>query len=336
MSPPHMKHLGLRPAGGPPRSKQRGHGASPARSKQHLGRKQGTSLSHSNSPIDARHGSPEKIFPPDDESSWFSKKRAYLAHARAVSYAMQGKSAGGSALAWVEDLWGDSKSKKPARVQSFLGGAFLRMYLDHEVDPDVIKRASVEIAESPEFANLQTQMNAKCQAELAQAHARQPVTEAIKAIYAKDLNRVREKSGIAFRYTLNAVIGGVTGVSVKDARILASRPKGGSAGANAEIDYEVDVVFSDTYDFENRRTGVYETYRKRLAHLLALNDFTAFEAEYGGELLPTGKTNLDSAAIFASFMYALEKKGWTPGPLAWEVSVPMRGTTTVPATRPPR
>ena len=90
--------------------------------------------------------------------------------------------------------------------------------------------------------------------------------------------------------------------------------------------FRVDVTFQDTYDFDNTRHGEYDKYRKKLARLLGANDFDGFENAYYREVQPADrwhKTKLDNAAIFASFMYALEMKGWTPGSLPWEVTVPM-------------
>jgi hypothetical protein len=200
------------------------------------------------------------------------------------------------------------------------------MYLDHKVDPEILKQAAAEIGQSPEFARLQTEMNSKVQVQL--AHARkEPSASDLAALYGKDLNHVQHRKGIAFRYTLNAVIGGVSGVKVESAQILS---RGVRAGQMA-LDYRVNVNFADTYDFENKRTGAYEAYRQKLAYLLSINDFTRFEDAYDNEAMPWGspKTHLDGAAVFASFMYALERKGWTPGPLPWNVSVPMMGTVTL-------
>jgi hypothetical protein len=324
MGAPQNTHLGRHPsprAPQPPASKNLGRskpGASHAGA--HAGRKPAHALT---------------MFPSDDPTSFFSKQRAYLEHAYEVSYLMQGKSGAETALDWVEHVFSDNNKRKPPRIQSFLGGAFLRMYLDHKVDPDIVQTAGAEIGQSPEFAKLQAEMTTKCQAELPGVHTKHTLTEQIAALYGKDLDRIRKKHGIAFKYTLNPVIGGVTGVKVSGARIVGKTPK----GKNVEVSYDVDVVFSDVYDFTNKRQGVYEAYRKRLALLLAFNDFSEFEKEYFTEVQPIGKfraNHLDNAAVFASFMYALEKKGWTPGGLPWEVTVPMHGTVTLPETRVPR
>src|SRR5262249_30067482 len=86
----------------------------------------------------------------------------------------------------------------------------------------------------------------------------------------------------------------------------------------------------DTYDFANKRDGEYALYRSRLAELLKKNQFCEFEKAYWGEMCPSSsgpRTHLNTKAVlFASFMYALEQRGWTPGPLPWQVTIPMRGT----------
>ena len=92
-------------------------------------------------------------------------------------------------------------------------------------------------------------------------------------------------------------------------------------------DAYVNITFSDTYDFENRRYGEYDHYRKELALYLGANDFEGFESVYSREAhhpfdKKMHKTHLDNAAVFASFMYALEQKRWTPGGMKWDVTVP--------------
>ena len=93
-----------------------------------------------------------------------------------------------------------------------------------------------------------------------------------------------------------------------------------------EITYELQVKISDVYDFQNKRTGEYARYRENLATLLRSDQYERFNVAYFGEAHPIQRLRhirLDLAATFASFMYALERKGWTPGGLAWEVTVPM-------------
>lgn len=256
-------------------------------------------------------------------------KQAYLDHAREVSYAMQGKVLGEKGIDAVNQLLGDfglKKPSKPARVQSFLGGKFLRMYLDGEVDPDAVEAAGQEIAAAPTFASLTRSVDSRI-AKMAAASKRLPTEEELAARALKYLSYKREHGGIAFKQTLNPVIGGVSGVAVSKAVILSQEP----TPKGTRVEYEIHVIFKDTYDFENERSGVYDRYRKELADHLQKDEFSQFDKKYYGAI--TGwdgyeQPQLDNAALFASFMYALEKKGWTPGPLAWEVTVPMRGSFT--------
>jgi hypothetical protein len=114
----------------------------------------------------------------------------------------------------------------------------------------------------------------------------------------------------------------VTGADVDSVRIASE--KAGDKGIDRT--YTIGITFYDVYDFENKRTGEYDVYRKKLAALLRADRFDDFEKAFGVETgLVDGHrtTKLDDAAVFASFMYALEKKGWTPGGLAWKVTVPV-------------
>jgi hypothetical protein len=245
--------------------------------------------------------------------------------ARTTSYAMSGKSLAEASEREVEDVWHaitGSTGYKRARVQSVLGGAFLRMYLDGKVDPSVVTDAGEEIAASPEFARLA----AALQGHL--AHQRIDPAKAESQITSRADAYLRARlahRGIAFRYELNAVIGGVSGVGATGAT---------AAPAGSVLRYTVTVEFSDSYDFKNRRSGAYERYRKHLAALLFAGMYPDFWEAYWREATGVRRTtSLDKAAIFASYMYAVEEKGWTPGPLPWRVAIPMRGS--VPLTGRP-
>jgi hypothetical protein len=257
------------------------------------------------------------------------KKAKYLAYARRVSYLMQGKSEAEGAESWIEEQLkkvGVGKGK-PGRVQSVLGGAFLRMYLDGKKDPSVIAQAGVEIGQSPEFKHLTEELASYLQNEISRQHLAKVSPDDIRRMADRHLKAVKTKSGIAFRYTLNAVIGGVTGVAVNQVSDL-----GDTVSANGTASkFEIEITLSDTYDFQNKRSGEYEHYRQKLARLLLANEFDKFDEAYEGEVhypidISTHKTHLDNAAVFASFMFALEKKKWTPGGLAWDVTVPAEVT----------
>lgn len=254
------------------------------------------------------------------------KKSEYLRHAREVSYLMQAKSEAESAESWIEEelkkIRGGGGKSKPRRVQSFLGGAFLRMYLDGKVDPDIVAKAGEEIGESPEFKRLSEELNKYIQGTVDAHRLTKPEPEKIRVIADQHLKAIKKKSGIAFRYTLNAVIGGVTDVEVKSVTHLEDKTVPNGTASK----YRVEVTFYDTYDFQNKRSGEYDQYRKQLAKYLLANDFEKFEEAYMLEAQPFARslhhTKLDNAAVFASFMYALERKGWTPGGLPWNVTVP--------------
>ena len=257
------------------------------------------------------------------------KKAKYLAHARRVSYLMQGKSEAEGVESWFEETLkkvGVGKGK-PRRVQSFLGGAFLRMYLDGKTDPTVIAKAGTEIGQSPEFKRLTEELAAYLQGEVTRQHLQKASTDDIRRMADRHLKAIKAKSGIAFRYTLNAVIGGVTGVAVSRVTDLGDTV----TASGTESKFKIEITFSDTYDFANKRSGEYERYRQKLARLLLANDFDKFDEAYEAEIhypidVSTHKTHLDNAAVFASFMFALEKKKWTPGGLPWDVTVPAEVT----------
>ena len=259
---------------------------------------------------------------PEEAPYW---KSIYVQHAYSVSYVMQAKSAGESAWEWGRELLDSLDGEiedKPARVQSFLGGAFLRMYLDHEVDQEIIDQAGKEIAVSKEWKALTAGVAAYVQ-QIANRTPKPLDAEAVKQHANKHLATKLKKGGVQFRDTLNPVIGGAGGIEVTGVKHVRD---GARVGKKLESTYELQVKVSDVYDFQNKRTGEYQRYRENLALLLRSDQYSQFNLAYFGEVQPIRaykSTNLDYAGTFASFMYALERKGWTPGGLAWEVSVPM-------------
>jgi hypothetical protein len=261
------------------------------------------------------------------------KKCEYLAMARATSHLMEAKSEGEGALSFAEEELKSAgigrPGSKPRRVQSVLGGAFLRMYLDGKKDQDAIDKAGVEIGDSPEFHSLSEELRKYLQTSADRGAFKESEPDKILNLadkHLKAINKVRA-GGIAFRYTLNAVIGAVAGVDVES---IVNYDSATAAGVTTSK-YRVNITFSDIYDFENKRTGEYDRFRKELARDLIANDFDKFEATYGREVYhpfdkSMHKTHLDNAAVFASFMYALEKRGWTPGGVSWSVTVPAQIT----------
>jgi RHS repeat-associated protein len=250
-----------------------------------------------------------------------------LAAARAGSYTMTAKANAESAQREIRETYakatGDKSYKRP-RVQSVLGGAFLRMYLDHKVDPAIVKAAGEEIKQEPEFKKLERQIEGKAGA-LGNKLLGAKADDLLEATVNKHLQSRLKNGGIAFKYETNPIIGGVSGAEVKSVR--ASQVK---TAQGIRIDYEIDVTFKDTYDFENKRTGVYDRYRKELAGYLSKGEYDKFWDVFESEAAGKGKTGLKYPEVFASFMYAIEKKGWTPGPLAWDVTITMKGSVLVP------
>lgn len=256
----------------------------------------------------------------------FNREKA-LAVARAGSHAMTGKATAESNYRDARELYAKAtrdKSYKRPRVQSVLGGAFLRMYLDHKVDPSVVKAAGEEIKKEPEFKKLQKQIERKATA-LGKKLLGAKADDLLKVTTNKHLQYRLKHGGIAFRYETNPIIGGVSGAEVKSVKISQVETERG-----IRVDYEMDVTFTDTYDFDNKRSGAYDRYRKKLASHLAKGDYDKFWDAFERKLGDKKKTGLDHAQIFASFMYAIEKKGWTPGPLVWDVAITMRGSVPIP------
>jgi hypothetical protein len=191
-----------------------------------------------------------------------------------------------------------------------------------------VAEAGKQIGDSEKFAKITELITGKVQAN-ALTHKRELTTSEIARIHTDTLNQLMSTTeGFRFREELNPVVGGAKG-KVTSVAILGRK----SQGTSTAVDYKVDIMVSDTYDFQNKRPeGEYTRFREYLARLLQNNDFDAFESAWHDEVVPfrTSKTKLDNAALFACFMYAIEKRGFTPAPLAWEVTVPMYGTLTVP------
>lgn len=251
------------------------------------------------------------------------KQISYLKHALQVSYAMQGKSALDSTVRFFKDLTAkasDDKTYKRDKVQSFLGGTFLRMYLMNRVDESAVESARKEMAVSPEFKGLSEGLHAKIEKAVKSGTTSQAGIEKTAKQYI-----AAKGKGFAFRAELNAVIGGVTGMEVTGVQVLSQQNT-----KKGVLAYQVNVKFNDTYDFENKRTGEYDKYRKHLAQLLKDKKFQEFEESYVREAfdMEGRKTSLDKAGVFASYMYALEKAGYTEGGVDWSVTLPITGTVT--------
>jgi hypothetical protein len=147
-----------------------------------------------------------------------------------------------------------------------------------------------------------------------------------KRLADKLLKEEHKKGRVKFKKTLNTVIGGATGIEVVG---LESRSPQSVGNGLTKLTFVLQVKISDQYDFANVRKGHYDEFRKEMALLLKLNKFDEFESRVGVKLIVNhdkkwgDKGYLDEAAVFACFMYALEKRGWTPGSLPWNVTIPM-------------
>jgi len=220
---------------------------------------------------------------------------------------------------------------KAGRVQSPLGGKFLEMYLDHSVDPSAVAAAGLEIQREPNFKKLEAELKAKIH-QLEKHLATEGGDERLLETARKHFKGAM-KHGVEFKYETNTIIGGVANIEVRDAALIHQDSDGEGLGETMQSEYVINVTFKDSYDFSNRRTGIYDQYRKRLAAHLAKNEYEKFWVDFKNEASGKGKSKLDEAAVFASFMYAIEQKGWTPGPLPWEVTIPIKGTVTIPKPR---
>ncbi len=210
---------------------------------------------------------------------------------------------------------------------SRLSGAYLRMYLRHTVDDATVQAAGNEIAQSPEFAQLQLDVQAAIQARC-DALKRVPTGPEIASIARDFLKDRYHKQGIAFRGPLNPVIGGIEGVDVVDPVTIMP-------AATGAVQYTIVVKFEDKYKFlGNRRSGgtkgsiadqpAYDTQRRHWADQLNRGEYGRVFLEYH-KAFYFGDRSVREGSAFASLMYAIESAGMTPGPLPWSVNVPMQG-----------
>jgi hypothetical protein len=133
------------------------------------------------------------------------------------------------------------KGFKPGRVQSPLGGKFLEMYLDHTVDPSAVAAAGLEIQKEPNFKKIENELKTKIQKldkHLTQEDADQKVLEATRKYFKEAM-----KHGIEFKYETNTIIGGVSGVEVKNATLTHQVSGDQGSSGTTQGEYEVHVVF---------------------------------------------------------------------------------------------
>jgi hypothetical protein len=233
---------------------------------------------------------------------------------------------------------------KKGQVQSALGGAMLRMYLDGKKDPGTVAEAGKEIGEDEQFyAFVVKEVNDYLQAQITPGNLQKNQTDKMRLLADQHLKAIKKRRGIDLRKHLNAVIGGVGFIaveSVKQVREVVT-------AKGTAVTYSVDIRIGDTYNFHGHRTGEQAMLRTKLAHQLAARDFDKFEATYndeasfglGSSYLPlphfgSKQTHLDDAGVFACFMYALEDNHWTT-PLYWDVVVPVEIKLTFPLSQAP-
>lgn len=253
-----------------------------------------------------------------------TKKEKYLSHARLVSYGMEADSLKEHAQDLsdrIVDYFNPPKKKaKKQNPETFLGGDFLRMYLDGKIDTDVIDQAGEEMKEHDTFKSLESGLQTHLQKHLKNSNYSDERLLNLANQYLKN----RLDNSIYFRNGLNTIVGGLSGIEAKNITYSVNETDSG-----IEIKYNVTVEFSDVYDFENDRSGVYDKYRKSLAKMLKEGKFAEFEKAYAEQAITNSK-KISRAGVFASFMYALEKAGYTPGSLEWSTELNMSGTINLP------
>ena len=273
-----------------------------------------------NEPINHVDDDGRKVDPPKKKKDEDKNRFRALKYAWGVSYAMTAQFRTQRAWRGLEK-WAKGDNYKDYPVESPLSGAFLRMYLEHKVDSSVMSQVSEELQQEPAFKELQSNIQSRI-SKMGMIVTKEGGDKLVMKRTSVYLNYKKSKDGIKFRYEMNPIIGGVSGVEVVGANITQT-----DLGDKIRVGYQVDVKFRDTYDFSNERSGVYEKFRKELSGYLDKGDYQKFWAAYGKEEKPwSRKLKLTNAQVFASFMYAIEKQKWTPGPLAWDVTVPFKGS----------
>lgn len=208
--------------------------------------------------------------------------------------------------------------------KSSLGGDMLRMYLRGQVDHSVVSKIAAEVAASDSFSGLTDLVAGSLRLKANRDFKSLPSAKQIETESRRFLKEWKKNHGIAFRGKLNPVVGGVTQVDVVGpARIISTS----TTDKTSTIDFQINVSFQDRYDFNNTRTGAYETYRQHLYSLLLKGEYLTFAADYHSEFY---LGSLGKLRVFASFMYAIERFGLTPGALTWSTVVPMRAKCVYP------
>lgn len=208
----------------------------------------------------------------------------------------------------------------------YLSIDFLRMYLAHETSTPAITTVGRWIAASSDFEHLRLGVEHELQLKATRRGRRSTAAE-IAADAREYLQLVRATVGIRFEGKLRRILSSVEAIDVP---LPATILKIESSLFREVVDYELDVVMMNTFDFVDLPSGADEVFCKRLLTLLADERYFDFRCEYLWATIPHTH-RLAESTVFAAFMHSLEAAGFTRGPLAWTAAVPLRGRLSAPS-----
>jgi hypothetical protein len=214
----------------------------------------------------------------------------------------------------------DERGRGNRVYMSPLGPEMLEAYLRGHLNPELRGKIKREILQARAWQNLVRALDDAIAAEAGRLRRAPTGAEILlitkKAASLKDYKDPDTGERIYFHNTpddrgLQIVVGGVGKLEVRACNVLAGR-------------YELQIALGDVYDFENKREDqpAYDRFRKELARLLTSGQYGAFWWEYHRALY--GGNPVDRARVFASFMYAIEKAGFTL-PMEWEITLTVSG-----------
>ncbi len=206
-----------------------------------------------------------------------------------------------------------------------LTSKMLTMYLNGKApDPDLINQVAAEIGQSAAFSRLASVVQQKVLAEV-KAKKRSLTQVELDAMARTVVNRnYRDPTTGKAMYFLNSDRGlqGVIG-GIQDLKVLGTALQG--------LAYTITVGLSDVYDFNNNQNVVgnadlakYVAFRQKLSDYIKAKQYQQFLLDYHKSLYLAEP--IARARTFAAFMYAIEQNRYTPGGVAWEARVPIRGT----------
>lgn len=229
----------------------------------------------------------------------------------------------------LKHAWEVSRLTRPPSLPEddrLLHADFLRMYLAHETNEPALAAVGRLIAASSDYEHLRLGVEQELQLK-ANRRGRRPSTKEIAADAREYLQLVRATVGIHFQGRLQSILGSVGAVDVPEPATILNVD---TSLFHDAIDFEIRIVLKDTYGFADPSCGDDAEFCKRLLTLLADRRYFDFRYEYLWETIP--HTNrLAGSTVFAAFMHALEKYGFTRGLFAWQVAVPLRGRLVAPS-----